>query len=159
MTTLEIDGPLQNKCASIVRKIGNDFAPLRPLRWARRSRSPESTSRRRLFERSEFLSHLFGTQAEGPVREWWKSPPAAFSAFGLTDLALFAPFALEGLNVRTSTPRPSRGLRPCWRTFSPFSEGPRTGKHGFGHFCRNKRDSSCGRGSPHFQFTTQPVTV
>ena len=27
--------------------------------------------------------------------------------------------------------------------------GPRTGKHGFGHFCRNKSDSSRGRESPH----------
>ena len=27
--------------------------------------------------------------------------------------------------------------------------GPRTGKHGFGSFCRNKRDSSRGRESPH----------
>ncbi len=116
------------------------------LRWARRSLRPESTFRRRLFEQSEFLSHLFGTEAEGPVREWWKSPPAAFSL-------------LEGLNVRTSTPRPSRDLRPCWRTFSPFSEGTRTGKYGFGHFCRNQSDSSRGRESPHFQFTTQPDTA
>jgi len=57
---------------------------------ARLGRRPESTSRRRLFERSEFLSYLI--RGGGP-----------------------------------GTPL-----------------GPRTGEHGFGHFCRNKSDSSRG---------------
>jgi len=35
------------------------------LRWARRSLCPESTSRRRLFEQSEFLSHLIWGRGGG----------------------------------------------------------------------------------------------
>ncbi len=40
------------------------------LRWARRSRSPESTLWRRLFERSEFL---FGAEAEGTRKRMIKT--------------------------------------------------------------------------------------
>jgi len=37
-----------------------------------------------------------------------------------------------------------------WRVcFSAASEGPRTGKNGFGHFCRNKSASSRGGETPH----------
>ena len=46
------------------------------LRWGRRSRSPESTFRRGLFERSEFLSHLIrdgggGTRRAAHGQKWF----------------------------------------------------------------------------------------
>ncbi len=45
-----------------------------------------------------------------------------------------------------------RGSGPGTRRVCPRgSEGPRTGKNGFGHFCRNKRDSSRGDDTPHFK--------
>ena len=72
------------------------------LRWARRSLRPESTSRRRLFEQSEFLSHL--------IRD---------GGGGIPESLLLSRLG-----------------------------GPRTGRNGFGSFCRNKRDSSRGGETP-----------
>jgi hypothetical protein len=102
-----------------------------PLRWGRRSRSPESTSRRRLFEQSEFLSHLrVRARITSPV--WTPIHPVWRRCSSVS----YEEYAQSSRLARQASHHPNRGSYPCanpdsgWRWRHPGEPASEQGRRG-----------------------------